>query len=289
MSLDEEAAQRALHTIGPEVGLDDTEFAEGVLAIINAKMADAMRTITVKQGIDPREYSLVAFGGAGPMHAVWLAEELEIREVIVPWSPGTFSAWGMLQTDMRHDVVAAFYRPLAELDAGEVGAVYAGLEEEGAALLEHEGVAESDRYSARSADMRYVGQEYTVNVAIGSEISLDSIDHDFHEAHGTRYGHSTPGAPVEFVNLRLAAMGRIGVGRAPFRAPEDGQDALLGRLRVVFSGAEHEADVLLRDHLAPGAGQDGPLVIEEASSTTVVPPHYTVEVDDLGNLLVARP
>jgi N-methylhydantoinase A len=289
MSLDEDAAQRALHSIGPEVGLDDTAFAEGMLAIINAKMADAMRTITVKQGIDPREYSLVAFGGAGPMHAVWLAEELEIREVIVPWSPGTFSAWGMLQTDMRHDVVRAFYRPVAELDAGDVAAVYAQLAEEGSALLEHEGVAADDRYFARSADMRYVGQEYTVNVTIGEEISLDTIDHDFHETHRTRYGHSTPGAPVEFVNLRLAAMGRIGAGRAPFQAPEDGQDPLLGRRRVVFSGDDHETEVLLRDHLRPGARHEGPLVIEEESSTTVVPPDYTVEIDELGNLLVTRP
>jgi N-methylhydantoinase A len=286
MSLDEEAAQRALHSIGPHVGLDDTEFAEGMLAIINAKMADAMRTITVKQGIDPREYSLVAFGGAGPMHAVWLAEELEIGEVIVPWSPGTFSAWGMLQTDMRHDVVRAFYRPIVELEAGDVAAVYAQLEEEGAALLEHEGVAAADRYSARSADMRYVGQEYTVNVTIGAEISLDTIDHDFHETHRIRYGHSTPGAPVEFVNLRLAAMGRIGAGRAPFQASEDGQDPLLGRRRVVFSGTEYETEVLLRDNLRPGARLEGPVVIEEESSTTVVPPDNAVDVDDLGNLLV---
>jgi N-methylhydantoinase A len=189
---------------------------------------------------------------------------------------------------MRHDVVRAFYRPVAELDAADVAAVYTQLAEEGSALLEHEGVVAGDRYFARSADMRYVGQEYTVNVTIGEEISLDTIDHDFHETHRTRYGHSTPGAPVEFVNLRLAAMGRIGAGRAPFQAPEDGQDPLLGRRRVVFSGDDHETEVLMRDHLRPGARYDGPLVIEEESSTTVVPPDYTVEVDELGNLLVNR-
>jgi N-methylhydantoinase A len=288
MSLDEEAAQRALHSIGTQIGLDDVEFAEGMLAIINAKMADAMRTITVKQGIDPREYSLVAFGGAGPMHAVWLAEELEIREVIVPWSPGVFSAWGMLQTDMRHDVVRAFYRPLAELEADDVTAVFAQLEQEGSVLLEQENVAVDDRYSARSADMRYVGQEYTVNVPIGAEVALETIDHDFHEAHRIRYGHSTPGAPVEFVNLRLAAMGRIGARAAPFQASTDEHDPLLGRRRVIFAGTAHEAAVLLRDHLRPGARHEGPVVIEEESSTTVVPPGYTVDVDQLGNLLVAK-
>ena len=239
MPLDEQAAQRALHAIGPQVGLDDVAFAEGMLAIINAKMADAMRTITVKQGIDPREYSLVAFGGAGPMHAAWLAEELEIREVIVPSSPGTFSAWGMLQTDMRHDVVRAFYRPIAELGADDVAAVYSELEHEGSALLEHEGVPADDRYFARSADMRYIGQEYTVNVTIGAEIALDGIEHDFHEAYSIRYGHSTPGAPVEFVNLRLAAMGRIGTREAPFRASVEEHDPLLGHRQVVFAGERH--------------------------------------------------
>jgi N-methylhydantoinase A len=288
MSLDEEGAQRALHTIGPQIGLDDVAFAGGMLAIINAKMADAMRTITVKQGIDPREYSLVAFGGAGPMHAVWLAEELEIGEVIVPWSPGTFSAWGMLQTDMRHDVVRSFYRPIAEIEDADVASVFSQLESEGSALLEHEGVAVEDRYFARSADMRYVGQEYTVNVAIGAEIALEGIEHDFHEAHRIRYGHSTPGAPVEFVNLRLAAMGRIGTREAPFQVSAEEHDPLLGRRRVFFAGEAHETAVLLRDHLLPGARHEGPLVIEEESSTTVVPPGYSVDVDDLGNLLVTK-
>lgn len=289
MSLDEEAAQRALLSIGPQVGLDEVAFAEGMLSIINAKMADAMRTITVKQGIDPREYSLVAFGGAGPMHAVWLAEELEIREVIVPWSPGTFSAWGMLQTDMRHDVVRPFFRPIAELEAADVTTVFSQLEQEGSALLEHEGVPAGDRYFARSADMRYVGQEYTVPVAIGAEIALDTIEHDLHEAHRIRHGHSTPDAPVEFVNLRLAAMGRIGGRDAPFQPPAEERDPLLGRRRVIFAGEGHETAVLLRDHLKPGARHDGPVVIEEQSSTTVVPPGYAVAVDDLGNLLVTKP
>jgi len=219
MGLDEDAAETALAGIAAQVGLGVTELAEGMLAIINARMADAMRTITVKQGIDPREYSLVAFGGAGPMHAVWLAEELEIGEVVVPWNPGTFSAWGMLQTDMRHDVVQSFYRPLAELEDADVRTVLDELEEEGAALLERESIGPEERYSARSADMRYVGQEYTVNVPLGREISLVEIDGAFHDAHRVRYGHSTPGAPVEFVNLRLTASAGLRPPSARRRRP----------------------------------------------------------------------
>jgi N-methylhydantoinase A len=288
MTLDHDAASRALSSVAAEVGLTTTELAEGMLAIINARMADAMRTITVRQGIDPREYALVAFGGAGPMHAVWLAEELEIGEVIVPWSPGTFSAWGMLQTDLRHDVVRSFYRPLAELDESEVAGAFAALLDEADALLEREDVPSGDRYFQRSADMRYVGQEYTVNVAVAEESSLEEIDASFHEAHRIRYGHSTPGAPVEFVNLRIAAMGRIGTTVAPVEGSTGGADPLLGRRAVVFAGVEHDTPVLLRDRLHPGRTYDGPVVIEEESSTTVVPPGHRARLDDHGNMLITR-
>jgi N-methylhydantoinase A len=287
MQLETDAAVNALGSIGSQLDLDTAAFAEGMLAIVNANMADAMRTITVKQGIDPRDYSLVAFGGAGPMHAAWLAQELEIREVIVPWSPGTFSAWGMLQTDMRHDVVRSFYQPLASLDGGgPVADVYADLQTEGAELLAGEGMDEAERYFARSADMRYVGQEYTVAVPIGSDIDLVTVDASFHEQHRIRYGHSTPGAPVEFVNLRLAAFGRIGGRAAPFVPPEGSESAVIGRRQVVFAGDEHSTDVLRRDLLRPGDRQAGPAVIEEDGSTTVVPPGWAVDVDPHGNLLI---
>jgi len=286
MRLDEDAAASALRSIASQLGLEDAAFAEGMLAIVNANMADAMRTITVKQGIDPRDFSLVAFGGAGPMHAVWLAHELEIREVIVPWSPGTFSAWGMLQTDIRHDVVRSFYRPLAELDGGGVEEVFVELQGEAAELLAGEGIDTDDHYFARTADMRYVGQEYTVNVPVNGGVDLGTVDESFHEAHRIRYGHSTPGAPVEFVNLRLAGFGRIAGETAPFRAPEDGADPVAGRRRAVFDGEAVETIVLHRDRLGPGETYEGPAVVEEQSSTTVVPPGSTMTVDEHGNLLI---
>ena len=289
MALDADAAERALHQAAIELGLDDIAFAEGVLAIVNANMADAMRTITVKQGIDPRDYALVAFGGAGPMHAAWLAEELEIGEVIIPWSPGMFSAWGMLQTDMRHDVVRTFYAPVAELASEAVEAVYAELGEEGAELLAEEGVGDAERYFARSADMRYVGQEYTVSVQLnGAGIDLDAIDAAFHDAHRVRYGHSTPGAPVEFVNLRLAAFGRIADGAAPFQAPADDRSAQLATASAIFGGEPRETSLVLRDALAPGAVVEGPAVIGEQGATTVVPPDYRATVDPHGNLVMVR-
>jgi N-methylhydantoinase A len=286
MQLDVAAAAKALHSVAEQIGLADTVFAEGMLAIVNANMADAMRTITVKQGIDPRDFSLVAFGGAGPMHAVWLARELEIGEVIVPWSPGTFSAWGMLQTDIRHDIVRSFYRPLAGLEAGPIERVYEDLQAEGAALLASEGIESADHTFARSADMRYVGQEYSVNVEVGGIVDLDGIDESFHDAHRVRYGHATPGAPVEFVNLRLAGFGLIAAETAPFQAPVEELEPVVGRRQAVFDGEAVETAVLHRDRLRPGATFEGPVVVEEQSSTTVVPPGSTMTVDDLGNLLI---
>ncbi|HEY7691224.1 MAG TPA: hydantoinase/oxoprolinase family protein [Gaiellaceae bacterium] len=286
MRLDEDAAARALTAVAGEVALDEGALAEGMLAIVNANMADAMRTITVKQGIDPRDFTLVAFGGAGPMHAAWLARELEIREVIVPWSPGTFSAWGMLQTDIRHDVVRSFYRPLAELSDADVDDVYTALLAEAAESLAGEGIGAGDHYFSRSADMRYVGQEYTVNVPINGSVDLGAVDGAFHDAHRVRYGHSTPGAPVEFVNLRVAGFGSVAATATPFRPPSDDADPVAHRRRAVFDGVEQEAVVLHRDRLRPGAAHKGPVVVEEQSSTTVVPPGHTMTIDELGNLLI---
>jgi N-methylhydantoinase A len=286
MRLDEDAAARALTSVADEVGLDEPALAEGMLAIVNANMADAMRTITVKQGIDPRDFTLVAFGGAGPMHAAWLARELEIREVIIPWSPGTFSAWGMLQTDIRHDVVRSFYRPLAELGDADVEEVFTALLAEAAESLAGEGIGADRHYFSRSADMRYVGQEYSVDVPINGSVDLALVDTAFHDAHRVRYGHSTPGAPVEFVNLRVAGFGGVAASATPFRPPEETVDQAGHQRRAIFDAVEEEAVVLHRDGLHPGDTYEGPVVVEEQSSTTVVPPGHTMTIDGLGNLLV---
>jgi N-methylhydantoinase A len=286
MALNEAAAGAAIHRVAADLGLDDVTLAEGMLSIINARMADAMRTITVKQGIDPRDFSLVAFGGAGPMHAVWLARELDIREVIVPGSPGTFSAWGMLHTDVRHDLTKTFYRPLAGLDAAEPEAIYRQLEQQGAQALLAESVAAHALYFARSADMRYVGQEYSVNVPAATELSMQAVEKTFHEAHQTRYGHSTPDAPVEFVNLRVAAMGRLEHEAYRIIPGESSAVHVLEARGVIFDGVRHQTESLLRGRLTSGERHRGPVIVEEDTATTVVPPGHELCVDSLGNLLI---
>ena len=288
MTLDEEATARAIHSVASQIGLNDITLAEGMLSIINAKMADAMRTITVAQGIDPREYSLLAFGGAGPMHAVWLAEELDMREVIVPFSPGTFSASGMLQTDVRHDLAFNFYRPLSEVGTETLAQAYAELVEEGRMALRAEGIPPEDMYFEFSSDMRYIGQEYSVNVRIGKEIKLDEIETAFHQTYRVRYGHSTPGAPVEFVTLRVAALGVMKKKLAGFHPVQDGHDPVVDKRQVIFQGAPHEAPILKRQWIPVDKVYRGPHVIEEDSATTVVPPGYQSRVDQFGNILIAR-
>jgi len=290
MTLDEDAAAQAIHRRAQQIGLNDVAFAEGMLAITNAKMADAMRTITVEQGIDPRAYSLVAFGGAGPMHAAWLAHELDIREVIIPRFPGTFSAWGMLQTDVRHDLTHTFYRPTQEVTTNDVAQVYQHLQQDGTAAIQAERIAPEDMYFVRSADMRYIGQEYAVNVDIGETIDITTIEASFHTTHQTRYGHSTPDAPIEFVNLRLAAQGRLQRKTARFAVPDGAknplQDPVIASRDAIFDGTAHLTTVLRRDWIQAGAECSGPLIIEEASATTVVPPGYHVRLDEQGNIII---
>jgi N-methylhydantoinase A len=274
--------------VAREIGLEDVALAEGMLSIINAKMADGMRTITVAHGIDPRDYSLLAFGGAGPMHAVWLAEELDMRETIIPFSPGTFSASGMLQTNVRHDPTCNFYRSLSDVTPEAIAQAYTGLVDEGHAALQAEGIPPQDMYFEFSSDMRYVGQEYSVNVRIGKEIKLDEIERAFHQTYRVRYGHSTPGAPVEFVTLRVAALGVIKKKLEGFKPVQDGHDPVVGKRQVVFRGKPYETLILKRMWMPADQVYPGPHVIEEDSATTVVPPGYQSRVDSFGNILIVR-
>lgn len=288
MVLDDAAAQRAIESLAPQAGLEPVAFAEGILAISNAAMADAMRTITVSQGVDPREFILVAFGGAGPMAAAALAKELDIQEVLIPRFPGTFSAWGMLQTDLRHDFTQSFFRAAAAVAIEDLNSAYLGLESEGHATIAREGIPDNNISFQRSADMRYTGQEYTINVPIPGETDIATTINDFHGAHERRYGHSSPGAPVEFVNLRVAAFGALTKYSQPNAyASEEGNPAV-GKREVIFDGVQHTTSILARDKFPAAFKVPGPAIIEEQSATTVVPPDWEVEVDSQGSIVMRQ-
>jgi N-methylhydantoinase A len=293
MTLDPGAARKAVEQLGAELGLDADALAEGIVSVINAKMAQAIRTLTVEQGIEPRDFALVAFGGAGPMHAAFLAQELGIAEVIVPGFAGAFSAWGMLETELRRDFTRPFFRRAADADLEELAALCGQIAAEGRDALEAEGVAASTCRVEHSLDMRYEAQEYTLAIPIDSADApqepgfLDEMTRRFNEAHELRYGHSNPGAPVELVAVRAAALGDLGHAE-----PED-YPARNGRLPertrdVLFDGAAHPTRVLRREEdLGAGASFDGPLIVEETTATTVVPPGSTLTVDRFGSLVIS--
>lgn len=287
MTLDMAATAKAFELLGEEVGLSASELAEGMIAIGNAKMADAMRTITVGRGIDPREFTLVAFGGAGPMHAVELARELDIKQIIIPKFPGTFSAWGMLQSDIRHDFSVTHYAISSDADVSQMTKVFRDMLDEGTRTLTEEGVPVPRMEFTRSVDLRYVGQEYTINVPLTETLDLDEAIEKFHDLYQARYGHALHGANVEIINLRLAAIGHLERAVAsPSYEPKGDQDPLASHRDIIFSGKSYSSPIYKRDLLSKGAVFHSPAVVEEVSATTIIPPGYTFKIDDIGNLLI---
>jgi len=287
MNLNVKASENSLLKIAKQLSITPVELAEGILSIINAKMADAIRTITVKKGIDPREFSLVAFGGAGSMHAVWLAKELEIDEVIVPNDPGTFSAWGMLQTDIRRDLTVNFYKSFASLKKEKIQESFKKLKDEAIELLAIESVKLEDMSFNLTADMRYIGQEYYVNVEIDKFIDLDKINQDFHETYKKQFGHSTPEGPLEFINLRLIAEGKIKKSNS-LKNENISNISKISSRNITFDNTKFDTKIINRSNIELNNKINGPLVIEEETATTVIPPSYVLEKDEFGNLLITK-
>ncbi|MFD0078695.1 hydantoinase/oxoprolinase family protein [Streptomyces sp. NPDC127166] len=293
MTLDVEAAHRAVGELAGQLGLDPVELAGGICEVANAKMAQAIRTLTVEHGLEPGEFALLAFGGAGPMHAVEIARELGVEEVVVPRFPGAFSAWGMLGTEVRRDLTRQFFTPGDALDGAAMAAAFGELQAQALAALAEQGVPVERHRVEHAADMRYEGQDYTLTVPLDDadeplrEGFLGRAAARFAALHERRYGHATPEAPVEFVTLRTTGLGALPETEPTPYAPQSGTDPWAGRTKpVVFDGTAHETPVLRRERLAAGEQFAGPAVIVEATSTTVVPPDATVAVDPNGFLVI---
>lgn len=291
VELDAAAAERALAAVGGELGMSAAELAAGAIAVADAAMADAIRELTVARGIDPRDFDLLAFGGAGPLHAVALAAELDIPRVIVPATPGALSARGMLQADVRHDLVRAWFAVADQVDASDVDAEFAALRQEAAKLLAAEGVRPEAVALRGSADLRYAGQEYTLTVPVPDRVddtSLKQVVESFHAAYQERYGHSNPAEAVELVNLRLAAIGHrprppsAVLDRTPV-PPVPSQ-----RVDTVFGGVSHDTAVYRRPDLTAESDVDGPAIVVEDGCTTLVPPGWRASVSPHGHLILRR-
>ena len=291
MNLQLNKSKQVLKKMSDKLSMKSVGLAEGILSIINTKMSDAIRTITVKQGIDPREFSLVAYGGAAPMHAVWIAEELEIKEIIVPPSPGTFSAWGMLQTDIRKDLNINFYFPFAVVKKESLKKRFKELTNEASILLKSEGVTKNKMVFNFSVDMRYIGQEYYVNIPVNPLLDLKKIEKDFHKTYNDKYGHSQLNAPVEITNLRLAAFGLIDRPIDYSKNLDIKKNNQINKKinrKVIFGNKKYSTNVINRNSIKIKNVLSGPIIIEEKSATTVIPPKYLVTRDLMGNLIIKK-
>ena len=295
LTLDTGAAEQALRALGGKLDLDEERLALGIIEVINAKMSQAIRTLTVERGIEPREFSLVAFGGAGPMHAVALAGELGIEEVIVPPDPGGFSAWGMLQSAVRQDFSQAYFRDFSALDHSELEHRFSQLEEQAHSSLRSEGVPPDEITLIQRLDMRYQGQEHTLTVTSGGAISaaggdLQALRAAFEDIYRARYGHSNPQAPLETVNLRLTALGDVG---RPLLAgdyrPERASESPSKISPVMFGGGAQPTARYNRDLLPTDCSIEGPAIVEETTATTVIPPRGWATVDQYGCLIIKAP
>jgi N-methylhydantoinase A len=285
MGLDIDGARVAIEErCAKPLGLDVTAAAYGIVEIANAAMVNALNLISVQRGYDPRDFVLVGFGGAGPVHANAIARDAEMPTLLIPRSPGIFSATGLLTTDLKRDAATTIMRRLDELDPAEAEATFVELEAAGRTELQNEGVADDAIEFVRQIDLRYVGQSYELTIPAG-----DGLLERFHAEHDRTYGFAAPEEPVEAVSLRLTSVGRI--AKPPARkldaggAPEPKE-----RRPVYYAEADGYVDCPIYDRYAlpAGARLAGPAIVEEFDSTTVVHPGFSVSVDETGNLIIER-
>ena len=292
MALDGDAAERVVREqVAEPLGLGVVEAAQAVLEVANANMADAVRLISIRRGYDPRDFALLAFGGAGPLHGAAVARELGIPTVVVPPNPGVTSAFGCLLVDVRHDFSAMFAGDAATVDAAAVEREFQALEAQARERLRAEGVPEEEMVLTRAIDMRYRGQWRSLPVAVEGELtSLAAAVERFHADHEREHAYRDD-APVELSQLNLRAVGRTAKPELPRHPLGDGTPPAPRALRpVVWDAPEPvETPVYVRDELPAGTRLTGPAVIEQLDSTVVVPPDVAVEVDAWMNIRMTLP
>ncbi|MFI0445112.1 hydantoinase/oxoprolinase family protein [Actinomadura sp. 6N118] len=292
--LDVEAARAGAEALAAKLGLTLERAATGILEISAWNQANAIRQITVKRGLDVRDYPLVAFGGSGPLLACRLLDILGLPAAVIPENPGNLSAFGLLTVDVKNDYVRTRVERDTALDLAAVSGVYADLERQAATALEREGFPRDRHRFVRSADLRYYGQAFEVRVAAPDgpfdDAFRDEVVRRFHDAHEGLYGYcyrDDPGRhPVEWVNLRVSGIGPI--TRPVLRERPPGGEAERTGVRPVFYDAWTDAPIYQRAQLAPGTVVEGPAVIEEFGSTLPLHPGFQARVDGHGNLVVTR-
>jgi N-methylhydantoinase A len=291
LQLDVDGARRELASqIGVPLGLDAMGAASGVYRLVNAHMADAMRVMMSESAVNPQELTLMAYGGAGPVHASALARELDIARTVIPAHPGALSALGVATGDLVHDLAEPVMQPLDILSSSDLQERFRRMEDEGRAILGDEGVAGDEVSIQGYVVARYIGQMHDLQVPIPAEdmVTLDPVRvaDRFHALHGDVYGISVKNEPVLVVSARVRAIGRIPKppfgGHAGTLSPEPGRHAT-----AWFEGTGViEAPVFQRSPWLPGEAHLGPAIIQEYDSTTIVLPGQTWELDELGSIVI---
>ena len=291
MKLDRDAAVEAVQKLADQLGLGLLETAEGILTIANSNMARAIRSRTIEKGHDPREFALVAFGGAGPLHAAEVADSLEIPEVLVPPHPGITSAGGLLTSDLKYDQMRTVFQLQGNVDDERLNRELDELEAELRVWLERDGVPAGDVEVIRALDCRYVGQGYELRVTLADGPFTEQALDQFHVLHEREYG-SAYGDPIEIVNARVTAIGRRPALESPPVSSGSLQEALMGENEGVFrvdgslqalQTRFYDRSLLPLDEAIPG-----PAVVFHPDTTTVVPPGWNATADASGNLILKK-
>jgi N-methylhydantoinase A len=293
--LDQDAAVAAIASIAQRLGLSVHECAEGIVRIVSENMASAIRMVSSDRGRDPRDHSLVAFGGAGGLHAYQIARAAGIPRVIVPPYAGVACAFGATRMDVRHDLEATFYAPLDDLRIDELNDAYQALEEQARQLLADEGATTGDIELDRTAAMRYLGQSYEVTTPVPAGLlragDLETVTKAFYREHEREYGVYSEEFPVAFVNIRVTAIGRTGTpdDSALIALPDpevSPGNSVRERRSAYFEGEHHEVDVHDSAALRPKHRVAGPAIIEQLDGVVVVPPGALAVADRYGNVLI---
>ena len=293
MMLDTDAAARAVtDNIAKPLGLSAVRAAEGILDIAITKMSYAVKGVSTERGLDAASFTMVAYGGAGPLHACAIAREIGIARVIIPHAPGHFCAFGMLHSDLRYDNVRTWLKELDKVSFEDINAIFKSLESQGRRSLEDSAITPERVAVSFAADMRYVGQEHPVTVEFTDSLietaDRSNLKHAFDIVHKQRYGTSAPNEPAEIVSLRASVTGQLQKPALERRPPGATSPKQAFRTeREVYFGQDHgllKTPIYVRDKLKPRNRVAGPALVEEHASTTVVLPGDKLEVDSLGNL-----
>ena len=295
MRLEPEQARSALNEkVAKPLGIDLTAAADGILRIATITMSHVVRGVTTERGLDAADFALISYGGAGPLHACMIARELRIAKVIIPRAPGHFSACGMLGADLRRDFVVTWFKALATSSFEDMEAIFARMESDGRAHVSRSNLKIDDLVIARSADMRYVGQEHAVTVDIPLDVfkqqDRDAFKRHFDDLHEKRYGYASPQESAEIVSLRSSVSGVLKkpAAEAAQAGSKDPAAAANGSRPVYFAdaGGFTSTPTFKRALLKAGNVVEGPALIEEHASTTVLHPGDVMTVDALGNLVI---